>query len=50
MLKLAEANRAVEAALAKANKLAIHISVSICDAYGRLVGCDFVAQYLKHLA
>jgi uncharacterized protein GlcG (DUF336 family) len=37
MLKLAEANRAVEAALAKAEDLAIHISVSVCDPYGRLV-------------
>ncbi len=37
MLKLAEANRAVEAALTKADELGIHISVSICDAYGRLV-------------
>jgi uncharacterized protein GlcG (DUF336 family) len=37
MLKLAEANQVAEAALAKADELAIHISVSICDAYGRLI-------------
>jgi uncharacterized protein GlcG (DUF336 family) len=37
MLKLVEANRAVEAALAKAEDLAINISVSVCDAYGHLV-------------
>ncbi len=36
-LKLAEANRAVEAALAKASKLGVQISVSVCDAYGHLV-------------
>lgn len=36
-LKLAEANRAVEAALAKAGQLGIQISVSVCDAYGHLV-------------
>jgi uncharacterized protein GlcG (DUF336 family) len=37
-LKLAEANRAVEAALAKASSLGVQISMSVCDAYGHLVG------------
>jgi uncharacterized protein GlcG (DUF336 family) len=37
MLKLAEANRAVAAALAKARELTAAISVSVCDAYGHLV-------------
>ena len=36
-LRLAEANRAVEAALAKAAELAAHVSVSVCDASGRIV-------------
>lgn len=37
MLRLAAANLAVQAALAKANELAICISVSVCDAYGHLI-------------
>ena len=36
-LTLAEANRAIDAALAKARELKIKISVSICDTAGRLV-------------
>jgi glc operon protein GlcG len=34
---LAEANRAIHAALAKAHNLAVKISVAVCDANGRLV-------------
>jgi glc operon protein GlcG len=34
---LAEANRAIHAALAKAHNLAVNISVTVCDADGRLV-------------
>ncbi len=37
MLKLAEANRAIGAALAKARELTADISVSICDPYGHLL-------------
>jgi uncharacterized protein GlcG (DUF336 family) len=37
MLKLAEANRAIAAALAKAKELTADISVSVCDAYGHLI-------------
>jgi len=37
MLKLAEANRAIAAALAKARELTAAISVSVCDAYWHLV-------------
>ena len=36
-IRLAEANRAIQAALAKAHTLAINISVTVCDADGRLV-------------
>ena len=36
-IRLAEANRAIEAALAKAHNLAVNISVTVCDADGRLV-------------
>ena len=36
-IRLAEANRAIEAALAKAHDLAVKISVAICDAEGRPV-------------
>src|SRR5947207_12770056 len=36
-IRLAEANRAIQAALAKAHNLAINISVTVCDADGRLV-------------
>ena len=36
-IRLAEANRAIQAALAKARNLAVNISVSVCDADGRLV-------------
>jgi len=36
-LRLAEANRAVDASLAKACELEIKVSVSVCDAAGRLV-------------
>jgi glc operon protein GlcG len=36
-LTLAEANRAIDAALAKARELEIEISVTVCDARGRLV-------------
>jgi uncharacterized protein GlcG (DUF336 family) len=37
MLKLAEANRAIAAALTKARGLTAAISVSVCDAYGHLL-------------
>jgi len=36
-LTLAEANRVVEAAIAKAEEMNIKISVAVCDAGGRLV-------------
>ena len=36
-LTLAEANRVVEGALAKAKELNINISVTVCDAGGRLI-------------
>src|SRR5262249_45127013 len=36
-IRLAEANRAIQAALAKAHNLAVNISVTVCDADGRLV-------------
>jgi glc operon protein GlcG len=36
-IRLAEANRAIRAALAKAHNLAVKICVTICDADGRLV-------------
>ena len=36
-LTLAEANRVVQGALAKAGELGIRISVAVCDAGGRLV-------------
>src|SRR5215831_18315300 len=36
-LGLPEANRAIHAALAKAHHLAVNISVTVCDADGRLV-------------
>ena len=36
-IRLAEANRAIQAALAKAHNLAVNISVAVCDADGRLV-------------
>ena len=36
-IRLAEANRTIQAALAKAHNLAINISVTVCDADGRLV-------------
>jgi len=36
-IRLAEANRAIQAAVAKAHNLAVNISVSVCDADGRLV-------------
>jgi uncharacterized protein GlcG (DUF336 family) len=37
MLKLAEANRAIAAALDKARELTANISVSVCDPYGHLL-------------
>jgi uncharacterized protein GlcG (DUF336 family) len=37
MLRLAEANRAITAALAKARELSAHVSVSVCDPYGHLL-------------
>jgi uncharacterized protein GlcG (DUF336 family) len=37
MLKLAEANRAIVAALDKARELTVDISVSVCDPYGHLL-------------
>jgi glc operon protein GlcG len=37
MLKLAEANRAIAAALAKARELTADISVCVCDPYGHLL-------------
>ena len=36
-IRLAEANRAIQAALAKVHNLAINVSVTVCDADGRLV-------------
>ena len=36
-VRLAEANRAIHAALAKAHNLAINICVTVCDARGRIV-------------
>src|SRR6516225_12193309 len=36
-IRLAEANRAIQAALAKAHNLAVNISVTVCNADGRLV-------------
>ena len=36
-IRLAEANRAIQAALAKAHNLAVNISVTVCDADGRFV-------------
>jgi glc operon protein GlcG len=36
-IRLTEANRAMQAALAKAHNLAVNISVTVCDADGRLV-------------
>src|SRR5215510_10272928 len=36
-IRLAEANRAIHAALAKAHNLAVKICVTVCDARGRLV-------------
>src|SRR5262245_9612725 len=36
-IRLAEANRAIQAALAKAHNLAVNISVTVCDTDGRLV-------------
>lgn len=36
-IRLAEANRAIQGALAKARDLAVNISVTVCDADGRLV-------------
>ena len=36
-IRLAEANRAIQAALAKAHNLAVNISVVVCDADGRPV-------------
>jgi len=36
-IRLAEANRAIQAALAKAHNLAVNICVTVCDAHGRLV-------------
>jgi uncharacterized protein GlcG (DUF336 family) len=36
-IRLIEANRAIQAALAKAHNLAVNIIVTVCDADGRLV-------------
>jgi glc operon protein GlcG len=36
-IRLIEADRAIHAALAKAHNLAVNISVTVCDATGRLV-------------
>jgi uncharacterized protein GlcG (DUF336 family) len=36
-IRLTEANRAIQAALAKAHNLAVNIIVTVCDADGRLV-------------
>src|SRR5215467_10018408 len=36
-IRLAEANRAIQGALAKARDLAVNVSVTVCDADGRLV-------------
>ena len=36
-IRLAEANRAIQAALAKAHDLTLNICVTVCDAQGRLV-------------
>jgi glc operon protein GlcG len=36
-IRLAEANRAIHAALAKAHNLAVRICVTVCDADGRIV-------------
>jgi glc operon protein GlcG len=36
-IKLAEANRAIQAALTKAHNLALTVCVTVCDAEGRLV-------------
>jgi uncharacterized protein GlcG (DUF336 family) len=36
-IRLAEANRAIQATLAKAHNLAVNISVTVCDGDGRLV-------------
>jgi glc operon protein GlcG len=36
-IRLAEANRVIQGALAKARNLAVNISVTVCDADGRLV-------------
>jgi glc operon protein GlcG len=36
-IKLADANRAIQAAQAKARSLALEVSVAVCDADGRLV-------------
>jgi len=48
-IRLAEANRAIEAALAKAHDLAVKISVAICDADGRPVAEAHRASYGKAL-
>ena len=36
-IRLAEANRAIQAALTKAHNLGVKVSVTVCDADGRLV-------------
>ena len=36
-IRLAEANRAIQASLAKAHNLGVKVSVTVCDADGRLV-------------
>jgi glc operon protein GlcG len=36
-IRLAEANRAIHAALVKASNLGVNISVAVCDADGRLI-------------
>ena len=46
-IRLAEANRAIQAALAKAHNLAVNISVTVCDADGRLVAFQRTARLLK---
>src|SRR6516162_134972 len=36
-IRLAEANRVIQAALAKAHDLAVNVCASVCDAEGRLI-------------
>jgi glc operon protein GlcG len=42
-LTLAEANRMIQAAIAKAEELNVKVSVAVCDAGGHLLACNRMA-------